>query len=161
MDPLVNRQQTAEYPCVDDVRVGECSMPWNTQAGARRLGPGIPESDFWASAKEGIDQVGRVYTAQGFEFDYVGVMFGPDLVYRPMDGGWVGRRHGSRDHIVTRGVTDAEFAAFVKSTYHVLLTRDLRGCYVYLMDTPTRDFILSRIERASRPAERLPLADYA
>ena len=26
-----------------------------------------------------------------FEFDYVGVIFGPDLVYRPMDGGWVGR----------------------------------------------------------------------
>ena len=57
--------------------------------------PGIPKSDFWASAKEGIDQVGCVYTAQGFEFDYVGVIFGPDLVYRPMDGGWVGQRDQS------------------------------------------------------------------
>ena len=34
-----------------------------------RLAAGIPKSDFWASAKEGIDQVGCVYTAQGFEFD--------------------------------------------------------------------------------------------
>jgi len=37
-----------------------------------------PDADFLASAKEGIDQVGCVYTAQGFEFDYVGVICGPD-----------------------------------------------------------------------------------
>ena len=64
------------------------TMPWNAKAEARRLGPGIPKSDFWASDPRG--QVGCVYTAQGFEFDYVGVVVGPDLVYRPMDGGWVG-----------------------------------------------------------------------
>ena len=40
-----------------------------------------------------------------------------------------------------------EFTDFVKSTYRVLLTRGLRGCYVYFMDAPTRDFFLSRIER--------------
>ena len=57
----------------------------NAKADAARLGPAIPKSDFWASAKEGIDQVGCVYTAQGFEFDYVGVIVGPDLVYRSMD----------------------------------------------------------------------------
>jgi hypothetical protein len=95
---------------VPDVRVGEWSMPRNAKSEARKLGPGIPKSDFWASAKEGIDQVGCVYTAQGFEFDYVGVIFGPDLVYRPTDGGWVGparsverprrpqRRHRRRVH---------------------------------------------------------------
>ena len=123
-------------------------MPWNAKSDARKLGPGIPKSDFWASAKEGIDQVGCVYTAQGFEFDYVGVIFGPDLVYRPMDGGWVGQRDQSSDRVVRSGVTEAEFTDFVKSTYRVLLTRGLRGCYVYFMDAPTRDFFLSRIERA-------------
>lgn len=134
---------------VPDVRVGEWSMPWNAKSDARKLGPGIPKSDFWASAKEGIDQVGCVYTAQGFEFDYVGVIFGPDLVYRPMNGGWVGQRDQSRDRVVRSGVTDAEFTDFVKSTYRVLLTRGLRGCYVYFMDAPTRDFFLSRVERSS------------
>ncbi len=57
------------------VRVGDWSMPWNARDGIGRLGPGIPKSDFWASAKEGIEQVGCVYTAQGFEFDYVGVIY--------------------------------------------------------------------------------------
>jgi hypothetical protein len=39
-------------------------MPWNAKSDARKLGPGIPKSDVWASAKEGIDQVGCVSTAQ-------------------------------------------------------------------------------------------------
>jgi uncharacterized protein len=116
--------------------------------------PGIPKSDFWASAKEGIDQVGCVYTAQGFEFDYVGVIFGPDLVYRPMEGGWVGQRDQSHDRVVRSGVTEQQFTDFVKSTYRVLLTRGLRGCYVYFMDAPTRDFFLNRTERATKPLSR-------
>jgi hypothetical protein len=137
----------ADGQLVPDVKVGEWSMPWNARDGVGRLGPGIPKSDFWASAKEGIDQVGCVYTAQGFEFDYVGVIVGPDLVFRPMDGGWVGQRDQSHDRVVRSGVTEAEFTRYVKSTYRVLLTRGLRGCYVYFMDSPTRDFFLSRTER--------------
>jgi DUF2075 family protein len=145
---------------VPDVRVGDWAMPWNAKAEAHRLGPGIPKSDFWASAKEGIDQVGCVYTAQGFEFDYVGVIVGPDLVYRPMEGGWIGQRDQSSDRVVRRGVTDAEFTRFVKSTYRVLMTRGLRGCYLYFTDAQTRDFFLSRIERGRPPAAKaaeLPL----
>jgi hypothetical protein len=133
-----------------DVRVGEWSMPWNAKDGVGRLGPGIPKSDFWASDPGGIEQVGCVYTAQGFEFDYVGVIVGPDLVYRPMDGGWVGQPEQSHDRVVRRGVSSAAFTRYVKSTYRVLLTRGLRGCYVFFMDPPTRDFVLSRTERAAR-----------
>lgn len=99
-----------------------------------------------------VDQVGCVYTAQGFEFDYVGVIFGPDLVYRPMDGGWVGQRDQSHDRVVRSGVTEQQFTDFVKSTYRVLLTRGLRGCYVYFMDAPTRDFFASRTERRTAVA---------
>jgi hypothetical protein len=97
-----------------DLKVGEWSMPWNAKSDARKLGPGIPKSDFLASAKEGTDQVGCAYTAQGFEFDYAGAIFGPDLVYRPMDGGWVGQRDQSSDRVVRSGVTEAEFTDFVK-----------------------------------------------
>ena len=52
-----------------------------------------------------------------------------------------------------------QFTDFVKSACRVLLTRGLRGCYVYFMDAPTRDFFLSRTERPSdllRAAESAP-----
>ena len=69
----------------------------------------------------------------------------PTLLPTKVDSGQgpgvVGQRDQSHDRVVRRGVTDQEFTDFVKSTYRVLLTRGLRGCYVYFMDAPTRDFL--------------------
>ena len=130
---------------VPDVVVGDWRRPWNARAEAGRLAPGIPKSDYWATDPGGIEQVGCIYTAQGFEFDYVGVIFGRDLLYRPRTG-WQGEPSESHDRILSRGVTDEEFTEYVQHVYRVLLTRGLRGCYIHFMDGPTRDFVLSRIE---------------
>jgi len=130
---------------VPDVRVGDWSMPWNAKPDAASLAPGIPKSNFWASDPAGLDQVGCVYTAQGFEFDHVGVIFGRDLVYRP-GRGWIGQPEHSRDSVVRRARDPDLFTRLVKSTYRVLLTRGLRSCIVYFQDTPTRDFFLSRLD---------------
>ena len=134
---------------LEDVVVGAFSMPWNARPDAGRLAEGIPKSDFWASDPGGIDQVGCVYTAQGFEFDYVGVIFGRDLVYR-FGTGWVGQPKYSHDTVVKRAANsdDADFTELVKQTYRVLLTRGLKGCFVFLEDAETRDFVLSRTELA-------------
>jgi DUF2075 family protein len=129
----------------DDVVVGGWRRPWNARADAGRLGPGVPKSHFWASDPRGIDQVGCVYTAQGFEFDYAGVIVGEDLVYRP-GRGWVGQPSYSHDGVVRRTRDPERFLDYVRHTYRVLLTRGLRGCYVHVIDAQTRDFLLSRIE---------------
>ena len=107
----------------------------------------------WASDPSDIKQVGCAYRAQVFEFDYVGVIVGPDLVYRPLDRGWVGQSEQSRDRVVRRGVSSAEFTRYVKSTHRVLLARGLRGCYLHFMDARTRDFFITRTKQ-SQPRER-------
>jgi uncharacterized protein len=78
--------------------------------------------------------------------DYVGVIFGKDLVYRPREG-WVGRREFSYDGGLKRGTSDEDFTRLVKNTYRVLLSRGLKGAYVYFADEKTRDFVESRIDR--------------
>jgi uncharacterized protein len=128
-----------------DVEVDGWSRPWNARPNATGLAKGIPKSHFWASEPGGMDQVGCIYTAQGFEFDYVGVVFGDDLVYRPREG-WVGRREFSHDGGLKRGTSEEEFTRLVKNTYRVLLSRGLKGCYVYFTDDHTRDFVESRID---------------
>jgi hypothetical protein len=131
---------------VPDVVIGDWRRPWNARGDAGRLGAGIPRSDYWATDAGGIDQVGCVYTAQGFEFDYVGVIFGRDLVYRPGHG-WLGQPEESKDRTVgSSKVPREDFTSYVKNAYRVLLTRGLRGCYVYFLDPATRDFVLSRVE---------------
>jgi hypothetical protein len=131
----------AEGRLANDVTLGDFSRPWNAKPDARRLARGIPKSMFWATDPGGIEQVGCIYTAQGFEFDYAAVIWGLDLVIR--DGQWVGQSAASRDHIVkTRA--GARFVDCVKNTYRVLLTRGLRGVALYVIDDETRRFIESR-----------------
>ncbi|WP_162179901.1 DNA/RNA helicase domain-containing protein [Bryobacter aggregatus] len=131
---------------VHDVHAGSFSRPWNARPNAGHLADGIPESNLWAYDPGGIEQVGCVYTAQGFEFDYIGVIFGTDLVYRPGQG-WVGDRNASRDRDV-RSSRD-RFVDLVKNTYRVLLTRGMLGCYVHFQDKETENFFRSRLERFS------------
>lgn len=129
---------------VPDVKVGQWSMPWNAKPDAGRLAQGIPSSNFWASAPSGLDQVGCVYTAQGFEFDYVGIIFGLDLRYDWNKNSWVGDKTHSYDAVVKR--SGPQFLDLVKNTYRVLFTRGIKGCYVHFIDEGTRQFFQSRLE---------------
>lgn len=131
---------------VDDVVIGTYRRPWNAQPDATKLPKGVPKSNFWATDPAGVDQVGCVYTAQGFEFDYVGVIWGPDLVWRAEEGGWTGVRGASHDGVVKRS-TDEHFTDLVKNTYRVLMTRGMKGCYLYVIDEETREHIANSLIR--------------
>jgi DUF2075 family protein len=132
---------------VDDVVIGNWHKPWNARPDAGRLAKGIPPADLWATDPGGIEQVGCVYTAQGFEVDYIGVIWGKDLVY-DLDGqAWVGNKQESRDRSVKQSKTD--FLQLVKNTYRVLLSRGMKGCYVCFLDKDTERFVRSRMESVS------------
>ena len=128
----------------NDVVIGEYMRPWDAKPEAKRLAPGIPKAALWAYDPKGIDQVGCVYTAQGFEFDYVGVIFGDDLVYNFDNQDWQGNPARSSDSVVKRA--KGKFTDLVKNTYRVLLSRGMKGCYVCFMDKDTERFFKSRIE---------------
>ena len=129
---------------VEDVVIGDFRRPWNARPDAGRLARGIPKAMLWAHDPGGLEQVGCVYTAQGFEFDYVGVIVGTDLVYDPDRSEWVGHPKRSFDTTLRRGRD--RFTEFVKNTYRVLFSRGLKGCYVHFMDLETERFVRSRVE---------------
>ncbi|MEX2135600.1 MAG: DUF2075 domain-containing protein [Chloroflexota bacterium] len=137
---------------VPDVKVGAWQMPWNAKSDAGRLADGIPQERFWASDPRGINQVGCIYTAQGFEFDYVGVIFGTDLRWDPASESWVADPGSSHDSMVKRAKGD-EFLELVKRTYRVLLTRGMKGCYVYFEDAATQQGVQSRFDLGRLPVE--------
>jgi DUF2075 family protein len=135
---------TYEGSLISDVVVDSWERPWNAKPDSPKLAGEIPKSHFWATDPNGLAQVGCVYTAQGFEFDYAGVIFGKDLLYDPDEGIWKGLPTNSYDTVVKR--SKGTFADLVKNTYRVLLTRGLKGCYVHFMDKSTERFIRSRLE---------------
>ncbi len=131
----------------NDVIIEDYARPWNARPEAKRLARGIPKALLWAYDPRGINQVGCVYTAQGFEFDYVGVIFGKDLVYNLDTQKWEGHPENSADSVVKRSKN--KFINLVKNTYRTLLSRGMKGCYVYFMDKNTERFFKSRIESPS------------
>ncbi len=128
----------------DDVVIGSWRKPWNAKPESGRLAKGIPPADLWATDPRGIEQVGCIYTAQGFEVDYIGVIWGKDLTY-DLDGrAWVGNKKESRDRSVKQ--SSADFLQLVKNTYRVLLSRGMKGCYVCFLDKDTERFVRSRMD---------------
>jgi DUF2075 family protein len=128
---------------VNDVQLGGWSRPWNVKSD-RRVGdaPGCP---FWATDPDGFGQVGCVYTAQGFEYDWSGVIIGPDLVAR---NGWlVTDRDEFKDPNFRsrKTVSDAEADRLIRNTYKVLMTRGMRGTILYAADPETRAFLAGLI----------------
>ena len=129
---------------VDDVIIDDYRRPWDAKPEATKLAPGIPKASLWAYDPNGINQIGCVYTAQGFEFDYAGVIFGEDIVYNFDKQDWIGNISKSSDSVVKR--SKDRFAELVKNTYRVLLSRGMKGCYVYFINKDTERFFKSRIE---------------
>jgi hypothetical protein len=122
-------------PLPADVVIGDWARPWNLR-GERAIS-GAPPSALWATDPAGFGQVGCVYTAQGFEYDWSGVIIGPDLVWR--GDRWVTDRAASKDPVFNRSTSDADVDRLIRNTYKVLLTRGMVGTVVYSTDAETRE----------------------
>jgi len=127
---------------VADVQIGDFKMPWEGRDG-KYLAPGIPQWFQWAYDPNGVNQCGCIYTVQGFEFEYIGVIFGNDLIYDTNGKKWVGIKENSEDLTLKRAKEN--FTEYAKNVYRVLMTRGMKGCYVYFMDKETERFFKSRI----------------
>lgn len=107
------------------------------------------DGSLWITAPKSIDEVGCIHTCQGLELDYVGVIVGKDMLVRGgalvtdpnarsrMDRsirGW--KRLMKEDPIDTSARVDR----IIRNTYRTLMTRGMKGCYVYFTDDETRDF---------------------
>jgi len=128
-----------------DVRIGDWAMPWETnnrQARKPFRDQYAPTANLWASHPMGINQVGCIFSAQGFEVDYVGVIMGPDITYDE-----------NRHSIVaipgcTNGVPNsADFESHIRNIYRVLLSRGRKGCFVYCCNPALAEYIKRMIPK--------------
>jgi hypothetical protein len=88
--------------------------------------------------------VGCIYTAQGFEFDYIGVIIGNDLSVDITSGKLSADITATKDPMLKRSIDN--FEKHVKNIYRTLLTRGMKGCYVYFTDKQTETYFRERME---------------
>lgn len=124
---------------VHDIKIGDFEMSWN-----------LGNTSTFAIDENSVNEIGCIHTSQGLEFDYAGVIIGDDMRYE-------------NGHIVTdftkRAKTDQslkgikklykenpEYALkeadeIIKNTYRTLMTRGMKGCYVYCTDKNLADHL--------------------
>lgn len=101
----------------------------------------------WVNSPTSLEEVGSIHTIQGYDLNYAGVIVGPDLRLDPQSGGLAFDRSnyfdskGKQRNTDKEPVTDADLLDFVRNIYAVLLTRGIRGTYVYVVDKPLREYL--------------------
>ena len=108
----------------------------------------LANDKIWAINPRSFEQVGCIHTAQGLEFDYVGVLIGKDLRYDPETGRVItDPTQISKDDKSSgiRAAADTVAEVLIKNTYKTLLTRGQKGCFVYCEDKALSEYIKSLI----------------
>ena len=87
--------------------------------------------------------MGCIYTAQGFEFDYAGVIIGPDLIYNTATQKIETVKSETSDPMLKSSPKEATmtFDDYVRNIYRVLMSRGMKGCYLYICDDNLRNYI--------------------
>jgi DUF2075 family protein len=139
---------------------------WNSRNDNRLYDVEIPEFDFkmkwnltsdgslWIISPESINEIGCIHTCQGLEVDYIGVIVGDDLVARdgvvtprPEARASSDRSMAGYKKVIEKDPKDGKFLvdAIIKNTYRALMTRGMKGCYVYFTDRETENYFRNRI----------------
>ena len=96
----------------------------------------------WPISLEGndiVDEVGCIHTIQGYDLNYCGVIFGPEIIYRnnhiEID------KDKYYDINGKQGVNDLKLKEYIINIYYVLLSRGIKGTYVYVCDDQLREYL--------------------
>ena len=135
-------------PSVHDITIPEYGfeMSWN-----------LGSTGTWAIDTDSITEAGCIHTCQGLEFDYVGVIIGDDLGFEDgriiTDASKRARTDQSLKGLKSRYSKDeARIVAdrIIKNTYKVLMSRGMKGCYVYCTDPSLSQYMHGRADRRRR-----------
>lgn len=109
----------------------------------------LANDDHWAVNPNSFEEIGCIHTCQGMEFDYVGVFIGKDLYFK--DGHVHTNRNAISKDDKTSGIrlkttSDEEADKLIRRTYKVLLTRGIKGCYIYCEDESLRNYLKEKLK---------------
>ncbi len=101
----------------------------------------------WVNSKNAINEVGCIHTIQGYDLNYVGVIIGPELSYDDKGHKLIVNKKSYMDRNGWRGVNDPEeLYRYIINIYKTLLTRGIKGTYIYIVDEKLREYFKKNIK---------------
>jgi hypothetical protein len=132
------KQGNADSEVADvSIEAYDFKMPWNSRKVGSR----------WALADVGKEQIGCIHTVQGLEFDYIGVIVGRELSFDFSSLTYIANWNAYKDNYGKKGLKDnpKELSKLIRNIYKVLMTRGMKGCYVFFEDESVKKYFLSRM----------------
>lgn len=120
----------------------------------------------WAIDEDSIEQIGCIHTSQGLEFSYVGVIIGNDLRYDGFhiitDSSKRAKTDASLHGLKEKG-DDAEYKKdkIIRDTYRTLLSRGMKGCYIYCTDAALSAHFNAKLSDAYARYDKIRAVEYA
>lgn len=106
-----------------DIEINNMKLIWNTVG------------QDWVNSKHAIDEIGCIHTVQGYDLNYAGVIFGPEITYDEDEERIRIRKENYHDMNGSRGIQDEnELNEYIINIYKVLMTRGIKGTYIYVCD---------------------------
>jgi len=99
----------------------------------------------WILRQGSVNEIGCIHTTQGYDLNYVAVVFGPEIDYSEKEGITVNRKKFF-DNKVKSGVSDDVLKSFIINSYAVMMKRGIKGCYVYAYNNGLRDYLKKFID---------------
>ena len=112
-----------------DIEIGPHKYVWNIS------------NEEWILRPESVDEIGCVHTTQGYDLNYVGVIFGPEIDYDETTGTIVVDPSKFFDVNAKKQSSDEEIHANALNAYKVLMTRGIRGCFVYACNDGLKGYL--------------------
>lgn len=117
-----------------DITIQGISRMWNNT------------QDGWVPSKSSIDEIGCIHSIQGYDLNYAFVIIGKDLRYDKSTGQVYVDRDNYYDKNGKLGTKDSELLDYIKNIYYVLLTRGIKGTYIYVCDDAYRGYLEKYLE---------------
>ncbi|MFZ2682065.1 MAG: DNA/RNA helicase domain-containing protein [Patescibacteria group bacterium] len=96
----------------------------------------------WVNSPNSANEVGCIHTIQGYDLNYTGVIIGPEMTYDPISEQLKVVKGNYKDRNGHAGVDDsAELERYIFNIYRTLLTRGMKGTYVYAVDPELRAYL--------------------
>ena len=115
----------------------------------------VEDSSLWIIAPDSVEEIGCIHTCQGLEVDYIGVIVGDDFVVRNGEVVCQPEKRASSDKsifgwkkLLSEEPVEGKrrLDLIIKNTYRTLMTRGMKGCYIYCTDKETADYFRSRMD---------------
>lgn len=102
----------------------------------------------WILREGAVNEIGCVHTTQGYDLNYVAVIFGHEIDYNDESGSIVIDRSKFFDSKVKDGVDDETLKQYIINSYKVMMTRGIKGCYVYACNPRLQNYLKRFIAKA-------------